>query len=81
MTEQEAKDRCATLAAESPERTTHSWLPKQGADGEWGIVKLGVPSASQATGTTTLSEVPGIKDDPRTIFEKNVPPNGAAFGA
>ena len=27
------------------------------------------------------SRVQTIKDDPRNIFERNVPPNGAAFGA
>ncbi|MGK2956380.1 MAG: hypothetical protein ACSLFI_12015 [Solirubrobacterales bacterium] len=81
MTEQEARDRCKELARSSPERTSHSWLPREGAGGFWTIVKLGVPSTSQATGTLAASEVQAIKDDPRNIFEKNVPPNGAAFGA
>ena len=82
MTEQEAKDRCAKLTAESPERVTHSWLPKKGAEGEWGIVKVAVPSpATGDTVITTASTEQSIKDDPRNIFEKNVPPNGAVFGA
>lgn len=81
MTEQQARDRCAKLMAESPERVTHSWLPRKGATGEWGIVKLAVPSpASSDTVTTSASTEQSIKDDPRSIFEKNVPPNGAAFG-
>ncbi|MBK5231652.1 MAG: hypothetical protein JJE13_01530 [Thermoleophilia bacterium] len=82
MTEQEAKERCARLTAESPERVTHSWLPRQGAEGEWTIVKLAVPSpATGDTVTTSASTEQTIKDDPRSIYEKNVPPNGAAFGA
>ena len=81
MTEREVKDRCLKLAAESPERTTHSWLPREGADGGWTIVKLGVPSpASPDLVETTASTEQRIKEDPRNPFEQNVPPNGAVVG-
>ncbi len=82
MTEQEARERCARLSAESPERATHSWLPRKGAGGQWGIVKLAVPSPSSPDlVTTTASTEQSIKDDPREVFQKNVPPNGTVFGA
>ncbi len=81
MTEQEAKERCARLTAESPERVTHSWLPRKGSAGEWGIVKIAVPSPAKSdTVTTSASTEQSIKNDPRNISDKNVPPNGAAFG-
>ncbi|MBK8293583.1 MAG: hypothetical protein IPK93_01970 [Solirubrobacterales bacterium] len=79
MTEREAKARCAMLTAESPERTTHSWIPREGADGSWVIVKLSVPSASQATGTATAAEPHGIREDPRTPQEQKIPNNMAGF--
>jgi len=79
MTEQEAKARCAKLTAESPERTTHSWIPREGTDGHWVIVKLGVPSASAATGTATAAEPHGIREDPRTPQEQKIPNNMAGF--
>lgn len=81
MTEQEARARCARLSAESPERLTHSWLPRKSSSGEWKIVRLAVPSpAAPDSVITTASTEQSIKGDPRSVFEKNVPPNGAAFG-
>ena len=79
MTEHEARERCARLAAESPERTTHSWVPRKGADGSWAVVKLGVPSASAASGTFTASETQGIKEDPRIPLEQKIPNNMIGF--
>jgi hypothetical protein len=79
MTEQEAKERCRELAATSPERTTHSWLPREGADGAWAIVKLGVPSTSPATGTATSADPHGIREDPRIPLEQKIPNNMIGF--
>jgi len=77
MTEQEAKDRCAKLTAESPERETHSWLPRKEAGGEWAVVKLAVPSPKkEETTTSQAGDNQGIKDDPRPAMEQNVPPWG-----
>jgi hypothetical protein len=33
MTRKQAEAECARLAAESPNRTTHRWLPKEDLDG------------------------------------------------
>lgn len=78
MTEEQAKERCAELAAASPDRETHSWLPRKGPDGSWAVVKLAIPSpaAQQQTGTSKSGDAPGIKDDPRTALEQNIPPWG-----
>ncbi|MGB0121165.1 MAG: hypothetical protein WBP55_09470 [Solirubrobacterales bacterium] len=77
MDEQQAKERCATLEAESPDRETHSWIPREGADGTWSIVKLAVPSPKKTDTITTQSgDDQGIKDDPRPAMEQNVPPWG-----
>lgn len=77
MDEKQAKERCAALAAESPDRETHSWIPREGADGVWSIVKLAVPSPKTPETTTTQSgDSQGIKDDPRPAMEQNVPPWG-----
>ena len=40
MNEQEAKERCAQLAAEHPDRETHRWTPVQGKDGAWSVAKI-----------------------------------------
>ena len=79
MTEQEAKEKCAKLSAESPERTTHSWVPKKGDDGEWSIIKLAVPTpGSQKLNTKTEEDVQAIAEDPRTSINRNIP--GGGFG-
>lgn len=80
MTEQEAKDRCKKLGAESPERLTHSWLPRKNPDGQWSVVKLAVPSPkTPETITTEASESQSAKDDPRTAMEQSFPPWGAGI--
>lgn len=80
MTEIEAKKRCAELASTSPERETHSWLPRQAADGRWGVVKLAVPSpASPETSETSAADHQMIKDDPRPAIHQNFPPWAAGF--
>lgn len=81
MTEQEAKDRCLKLASESPDRETHSWLPRRGPDDKWVVVKLAIPSpaAQHETNTAQSGNQPGIRDDPRTAMEQNFPPWGASI--
>jgi len=80
MTEQEARERCAKLGAESPERSTHSWIPKKNPAGDWSVVKLAVPSPkTPETVTTEPSENQSAKDDPRTAMEQSFPPWGAGI--
>ena len=80
MTEDEARERVARLTAESPERETHSWIPRQGPDGEWSVVKLAVPSPKvPETSTAQSGDDQAAKDDPRTAMEQNFPPWSAGI--
>lgn len=75
MNEQEARQRVAELTAASPERATHSWIPRKGPDGEWAILKLAVPSPkSPATSTAQSGDTHAAKEDPRSAMEQNFPP-------
>lgn len=70
MTEDEAKARCAKLAAEHPDRVTHHWTPVRANDGTWAVAKIGIPPPVKPTGTSSLSEPRPSASDPR----QNVPP-------
>ncbi|MBN8866069.1 MAG: hypothetical protein J0H98_00810 [Solirubrobacterales bacterium] len=77
MDEQEARARCAELAEGSPDRDTHSWMPRPQPDGSWTVVKLAVPSPKAPEGTRTVSaKDQAAQDDPRTALEQNIPPYG-----
>ena len=77
MDEARAKARCRELAETSPERSTHSWIPKQQPDGSWAVVKLAVPSPRPAEEVKTVStRDEGGQEDPRTPMEKSFPPYG-----
>ena len=72
MTEEEAKAKCAELSKTDPERFTHSWVPREGAEG-WTIVKLAVPSPGTAVRiATTSEEEEAIKKDPRPSHVQNI---------
>jgi hypothetical protein len=75
MDEHEAKDRCAELAREHPDRDTHQWVPVQGTDGSWKIAKINLPPADQATGTATQASQPD-PNDPRHLPPWLNPPRG-----
>ena len=80
MTEREARERCAKLGAESPERSTHSWIPRKNADGDWSVVKLAVPSPKTPDSITTEpTGAEAARDDPRSAMEQNFPPWGAGI--
>lgn len=80
MTEREARERVARLTAESPERDTHSWVPREGPDGVWSIVKLAVPSPkAPETSTTQPGDNVAAKDDPRPAIHQNIPPWSVGF--
>ena len=80
MTEDEARQRCAELSESSPDRETHSFLPRKGSDGEWTVVRLAVPPPRAPETTATKPVEPETaRDDPRTAFEQNVPPHGVGL--
>jgi hypothetical protein len=51
MNEQEAKDRCAELAAGHPDRETHRWVPTKAKDGSWAVAKINLPPVKPPSGT------------------------------
>ena len=80
MDESEARARCVQLSETSPERETHSWVPKEQPDGSWTVVKLAVPSPKSPESVKTVSAKDQAgQDDPRTAFEQNVPPYGVGM--
>jgi hypothetical protein len=78
VTREQAESECERLAAESPDRATHSWLPRGEADGSWSVVKVHVPPAdrSELTAETRADERPPTGDDPRPGMLRNIPPYG-----
>jgi hypothetical protein len=79
MTEQEARERVARLTAESPERETHSWIAREGSDGEWSVVKLAIPSPKSPQTVNGQAGEPLVKDDPRSSLEQRFPPWGVGI--
>jgi len=76
VTEQEARDQCAGLAAEHPDRETHRWVPVQAKDGNWSIAKINLPPAKPPTGTETRVTKSEGGDDPRVLPPWLDPPRG-----
>jgi hypothetical protein len=75
MNEQQAKDQCAQLAAEHPDRETHRWVPVQGKDGDWSVAKINLPPVTKPTGTETrVTE--SDPEDPRQLPPWLDPPRG-----
>lgn len=80
MTESEARERCLKLAAESPERETHSWLAREGEDGSWSVVRLAVPSpGATSSATSTGKEEMAVREDPRSSLRTNGGPGGYGY--
>jgi hypothetical protein len=77
MNEEEARERCRELAETSPDRETHSWLPRQEADGQWAVVRLAIPPARPVEAKASKPTEPQTaRDDPRIAFEQNIPNHG-----
>jgi hypothetical protein len=75
MTEAEARQACARLAAEHEDRKTHQWRPREEADGSWSVMKIALPPAAATTAETRAEERPPTAGDPRTVSEQNLGPN------
>lgn len=75
MNEAEAREACARLAREHPERETHRWHPREEADGSWSVVKIALPSNLGSTAETRAEGRPPTADDPRTAAMRNLGPN------
>jgi hypothetical protein len=75
---EQAEAECKRIAGESRDRATHSWLPREEADGSWSVVKVNVPPAdrSKLTAESRADERPLTGDDPRPGIFRNIPPYG-----
>ena len=49
MTREEAEALCAEYAAEHPDRKVAQWRAQEGEDGEWNVVRIGLPPHLDAT--------------------------------
>jgi hypothetical protein len=80
MTRVEAEAECKRLAAGSPDRETHRWVPVEAASGDWSVVRIALPPVTEPTGTETRGdERPATPDDPRPATEQNLPPWSVGF--
>jgi len=78
MRHDEALAEIRRLATEHPDRATHSWLPRELADGDWTVVKVAVPSARPLATAQEAKPRPPQADDPRPALWRDV---GGPYGA
>jgi hypothetical protein len=78
MTREEALAEARRLSEEHPDRATHSWIPREGSDGEWTVAKLSVALKRPAGTLTESKPKPPQADDPRPAFWRDV---GGPYGA
>ena len=72
MTREEALTECRRLGEEHAERATHSWLPRLLEDGEWSVVKVGVPGKRPLVTAQESKPRPPQADDPRPAMWRDV---------
>ena len=72
MTREQAISECSRLAREHGDRATHSWLPREIAAGEWGVVKVGVASRPPLGAAQEARPRPPQADDPRPPLWRDV---------
>jgi hypothetical protein len=72
MTHEEALAECRRLADEHPDHATHSWLPRESADGDWTVVKIGVPGSRPLATAQEAKPRPPQADDPRPAMWRDV---------
>ena len=72
MTREQALAEVRRLTEEHPDRTTHSWLPREAADGEWTVVKVGVARRPPLGSTQEAKPRPPQADDPRPEMWRDV---------
>jgi hypothetical protein len=73
MTRDEAEALCAKYAAEHPDRKQAQWIPQEQADGDWVVVRVGIP-APDTTEEIRADERPPVPDDPRDTHMRNIGP-------
>jgi hypothetical protein len=63
MTREEAIEECERLAAESPDRSTHRWMPCELEAGQWTVVKVNLAPAG------AMEPVPETRAQERPLAE------------
>ena len=75
MTEAEARDLCAKLAREHPDRAENQWFARE-MDGGWTVVQVPLPVGLRRQPMTPTIEAkpkPPQADDPREAHQRNAP--------
>lgn len=74
MTREEADELCARYAAEHPDRKVAQWRSQEGEDGEWTVVRIGLPPSPDTGTELRADERPPQPDDPRPDVPPTVGP-------
>jgi len=74
MTRAEAEALCARNAAEHPDRKVAQWLAREGPEGEWAVVRIGLPPSRETATETRGDERPPTPPDPRPDVPPTVGP-------
>ena len=74
MTRDEAEAVCAANAAEHPDRKVAQWRPQEGPEGDWSVVRIGLPPNPETTAETIAEERPPTPPDPRPDVPPTVGP-------
>ena len=74
MTRNEAEALCARNAAEHPDRKVAQWRVQEGADGEWTVMRIGLPPSPDTTTEIRADERPPEPPDPRPDVPPTVGP-------
>lgn len=78
MNREDAEQRAAKFTAEHPDRATHRFLAREGQDGEWAVVKIGLPPVDETrVAEVGADEKPPTPDDPREHLSRNLGPYAA----
>jgi hypothetical protein len=75
VTETEARELCARLAREHPDRADNQWFAREGDEG-WTVVKVPLPDGLKGQPLTPTIETkpkPPQPDDPREAHQRNAP--------
>ena len=80
MTREEAVQACERLAREHPERATSRWVPREGEDGQWSVVRVPLPEGMRNEPLKETEEArprPPQPGDPRDSVSRDV---GGPYG-
>ncbi|MEJ7875084.1 MAG: hypothetical protein WKF62_00375 [Solirubrobacterales bacterium] len=74
MKREEAEAVCRANAAEHPDRKVVQWRAQEGPDGDWAVVRIGLPPTPDTSAETIAEERPPTPPDPRPDVPPTVGP-------